>query len=176
MVDQINLNNFNEIYNKTYDSVVKYVLCRCENIDDVNDIIQDVYIELYKKLLDNKQIENINQYIIGIAKNKVKKHYSLAYRIKTISIFSKDNNDIELKDSIKDDIDIEKIIIERTDVNIIWKHLKSKNVLIAKIFYLYYVQSYTIKEISCELKIKESAVKNYLYRTLKELKYFFREE
>ena len=41
------LNEFNEVYDKTYDAVVKYVVCKCNNIDDVNDIIQDIYIALY---------------------------------------------------------------------------------------------------------------------------------
>lgn len=67
MINQY-LNKFNEIYDKTYDLVVKYVVCKCNDIDDINDIIQDIYIALYRKLSKNNDIENINQYIIGIAK------------------------------------------------------------------------------------------------------------
>ena len=36
--------------------------------------------------------------------------------------------------------------------------------------YLYYYANSTIKDISKELKISESNVKHYLYRTLNELK------
>ena len=42
--------------------------------------------------------------------------------------------------------------------------------MIFKIFYLYYAEGLKITEIAKELKLKESAVKNKIYRTLKELK------
>ena len=73
------LNEFNEVYNKTYNIVVKYVVCKCNNVDDINDIIQDAYIALYKQLLKNNDIDNINNYVIGIAKNKINKYYGLSY-------------------------------------------------------------------------------------------------
>ena len=169
MINQQELNKFNDIYNKTYNLVVKYVVCKCNNIDDVNDIIQDIYIALYKQLLKNNDIEDINNYVIGIAKNKINKYYGLLYKIKTISLFSKINN-IELKDNIIDNIDIEKVIIDKDNLEEKWQDLKNKNIIIFNIFYLYYVESLTIKEISNHLNINESTVKNYLYRTLKELK------
>ena len=45
MIDQISLEKFNEIYDKTYNNVLKFVVCKCSNIDDVNDIVQEIYIE-----------------------------------------------------------------------------------------------------------------------------------
>lgn len=45
--------------------------------------------------------------------------------------------------------------------------------MIAKIFYLYYAEDITIKDIASELKLSESNVKNHLYRTLKELNELF---
>lgn len=169
MIDQHNLNKFNEIYNKTYNLVVKYVVCKCNNIDDVNDIIQDIYIALYKQLLKNNDIENINQYVIGIAKNKINRYYGLSYKIKNLFTKTEINN-------LKNNTDIEKIIIDKNNLEKIWQYLKNKNIIIFKIFYLYYVESLTIKEISNHLNINESNVKNYLYRTLKELKNIYKGE
>lgn len=169
MIDQHNLNKFNEIYNKTYNLVVKYVVCKCNNIDDVNDIIQDIYISLYKQLLKNNDIENINQYVIGIAKNKINRYYGLSYKIKNLFTKTEINN-------LKNNTDIEKIIIDKNNLEKIWQYLKNKNIIIFKIFYLYYVESLTIKEISNHLNINESNVKNYLYRTLKELKNTYKGE
>lgn len=57
-----------------------------------------------------------------------------------------------------------------------WDFLKNKNVVIGKVFYLYYELDMTIKEISKELNISESNIKHYLYRTLKELKDTFSKE
>ena len=80
------------MYNKTYNIVVKYVVCKCNNVDDINDIIQDAYIALYKQLLKNNDIDNINNYVIGIAKNKINKYYGVSYKIKNISTKTETKN------------------------------------------------------------------------------------
>ena len=171
MASQSNLYKFNDIYDKTYLDILKYVIVKCHNINDANDIIQETYLELWnilnKKELSNK---NIKSYIIGIAKNKIKKHFSLLQKIKTISIFEKNVNDIELIDLVEDDINIENFIIRRDDWTFIWKYIKSKkNQNIPKVFYLYYQMDLSIKEISKVLNVNESYIKNLIYRTLKEL-------
>ena len=75
MIDQHNLNKFNEIYNKTYNLVVKYVVCKCNNIDDVNDIIQDIYISLYKECVkssDKIGEGRLQKIIIYVPKKSIK--------------------------------------------------------------------------------------------------------
>lgn len=169
MVDQLYLKQFNKIYDKTYRYVLKYVVCRCSNMEDVNDIVQETYLEVYNAIIKKKDINDFERYVIGIAKNKIKKHYSLLYRIKTISMFSTNDDDMDLLDTIKSDIDIEKIVIKSSDIELIWKYLKSKKMIIQRIFYLYYELDLKIKDISKELEVSESYTKNCLYRTLKEL-------
>lgn len=50
MKNKILQKNFEEIYNSTYKNTLKYIIVHCNNMDDVNDIIQDTYTEFYKKL------------------------------------------------------------------------------------------------------------------------------
>ena len=171
MINQINLERFEGIYNKTYNKILKYVICHCSNIEDVNDIIQETYLELYSAILKEKEIDNYEYYLYGIAKNKIKKYYHILYRIKTISLFNS-KDDIDLLDTIKSDIDIEKIVIKTSNIELIWTYLNKKKIIIQKIFYLYYQLDMKIKDISKELNIKESYTKNCLYRTLKELQEF----
>ncbi|MBQ9071692.1 MAG: sigma-70 family RNA polymerase sigma factor [Bacilli bacterium] len=157
---------FDKIYNETYQNVLKYVICECSNIEDVKDIMQNIYINLYKKITDNTNINNINSYVMGIAKNKVKDYYRFKYKNKLISLFSKE---INILDKIPSEEDIEKEIIKSENIDLIWDYLKNKKVVISKIFYLYYYLDLSIKDIAKELNITESNVKHYLYRTLKEL-------
>lgn len=171
MASQVNLEKFNDIYDKTYSDVMKYVIVKCHNINDANDIIQDVYFELWK-ILNKKEVvdTNIKSFLIGIAINKIKKHYSIVQRFKTISFFDKDSSDIELIDNIKSDIDIEDLVVKSDDWNKAWKYLKNKkNQDIPKVFYLYYKLGLSLKEISNELDKSEPYIKNLIYRTLKEL-------
>ena len=172
MTNQLNLKQFNCIYEETYNQVLKYIVYKCSNMEDINDIIQDVYLEVYNAIVKNKKVEDYEKYIIGIAKNKVNKYYTLIYRLQNISIFKNKYDEIELLDNIKSDVDIEEIIIKTNDIEQIWNYLKTKKIVIQKVFYLYYELDLTIKEISKELNIGESYTKNCLYRTLKELQEF----
>ena len=162
----ITKDTFEFLYNNTYKNVLKYTICHCRNLDDVNDIVQDIYTELYQKTVNKKHInlDNAESYIIGIAKNKIKKKYSLA---KMNYIESENENLSQYSDN---DIDIEKDLITKDNVMQVWNYLKNKSELTAKIFYLYYVIDVPIKEIAEELKLTESNVKNHLYRTQKDLK------
>lgn len=171
MASQINLEKFNDIYDKTYSDIMRYVIVKCHNINDANDIIQDIYFEFWKILNKKEVVEtNVKSFLIGIAINKIKKHYSIIQRFKTISFFDTDSNDIELIDNIKSDIDIEDLVIKSDDWNSVWKYLKNKkNQDIPKVFYLYYKLGLSLKEISNELDKSESYIKNLIYRTLKEL-------
>lgn len=166
----ITRDTFEFLYNNTYRNVLKYTICHCRNLDDVNDIVQDIYTELYQKIVNKKHInlDNAESYIIGIAKNKIKKHYSLA----KISYIGSENEN--LSQYSENDIDIEKDLITKDNVMQVWNYLKNKSELTAKIFYLYYVIDVPIKEIAEELKITESNVKNHLYRTQKDLKERFK--
>jgi len=168
MIDQETLNTFDKLYDNSYDSVLKYVVCHCSNIEDVKDIVQNIYLELLKILSKNKSFHQDTAYILGIAKNKVNEYYRFHYKNKLISLFSK-KDDFSILDNIPDHIDIQKEVIQKEDLKLIWDYLKKKNVIISKVFYLYYYADMNIKNIVQVLHISESNVKHYLYRTLKEL-------
>ena len=170
MGTHITKESFEFLYNSTYKNVLKYTICHCKNLDDVNDIIQDVYTELYQTVINKKyiDIENCEGYIIGIAKNKIKGHYKqlknnyLETEIETIEQYS------------DKDINLEKDLINKDNVLNVWNYLKDKGEITARIFYLYYVMDIPIKTIAEDLELSESNVKNYLYRTQKELKKKFK--
>lgn len=171
MASNLNLYKFNEIYDKTHLDLLKYVIIKCHNVNDTKDIMQETYLELWN-ILNKKELSDINikSYLIGVANNKIKKHYTLLQKIRTVSLFEKNDKDIELIDVIEDKMNINDLIIKKDNWNTIWKYIKNKkNQNIPKAFYLYYKWGLSIKEISKELKKGESYIKHLIYRTLKEL-------
>ena len=169
MINQDNLNKFNKIYDETYSDVLKYVIIKCHNINDANDIIQEVYLEFWR-ILNKKELvnSNIKSFLIGIAINKIRKHYTIVQRIK--SILASNKNDCDVLEKDKSNIDIEGLIIKKDDWDNVWNYIKQKkNRDVARIFYLYYVLELSIKDISRELNVGESYVKNIIFRTIKEL-------
>ncbi len=83
------LKSFETIYNNTYNDLLKFVVCKCGNLNDVDDIIQDTYLELFKTLKSNKEIFDISAYLTTIAKTKIIDNYKKNQKIKTISMFQK---------------------------------------------------------------------------------------
>lgn len=163
MVDQKSLKKFDKLYDETYKDISRYVVCNCSNIDDVKDILQNIYMEVYKKI----DVIEDKKYIIGIAKNKIYKYYRFNYKHKIIDFFRSDD---EIYENIPSNYNLEKSCFLKFDTDIVWNYLKKKPVIISKIVYLYYYEGMNLKEISECLNIPLSNVKNYLYRTLKELK------
>lgn len=171
------IDNFEDIYNDMYNDVLRYVVCKCQNLDDVNELVQDTFVELYQmlKTKNSMKVNGEKAYIIGIAKNIVKRYYRKQYREKSnVIYFSKDREEVQMQ--IPSDVNLEIDIIKKENVEEIWNYLNDKNILIAKIFYLYYGLGLKIVEISDELKINESTIKNYIYRTLRELNKKFGKE
>lgn len=172
---EINIENFEKIYNETYSQILKFIICKCGTLDDVNDLIQDTYVELYKTIKNKKNIivEDYVSYICGISKNVLKKYYKNKYKEKIV-FFVDDINEQSSDNSSIDELEID--FINKNNIEKVWDFLKGKGFIIEKIFYLYYAMGLKISEISKLLNIGESSVKNYIYRTLKELKLTFRKE
>ncbi|NMA50543.1 MAG: sigma-70 family RNA polymerase sigma factor [Mollicutes bacterium] len=152
---------FNKIYQDTFDDITKYVVCRCSNIDDAKDIVQNTYLGVINALKKDKKIDK--SYIYKIAKNKISDYYRFRYKIRIESIYNDEDEEKVSSPSF------EESLFKKYDVNRTWKLLKKKNPVVGKIFYLYYYCEYSIKKISKELNLTESNVKNHIYRTLKEL-------
>lgn len=167
MVIENTLNTFDDIYKKTYDKVLKYVVLNCKNAEDVSDIVQNIYLELLKKINANYIFNNEISYVIGIAKNKINEYYRFKYRVNIVSLLKKDE---DTNYDIPDDFDLQENFIKNEDIKFVWNYLKNKKVIIFKIFYLYYYDGLSIKNIAEELNLSVSNVKHYLYRTLNELK------
>ena len=170
MSKKITRKDFDEIYDETYEFVLKFTIVKCKNIEDINDIIQETYLELLKilKKKNSLEVENIKKYIFGIENNIIKKYYKKVKKDSNIILNMYDEEDNNLE--IKDDFDLEANIINKNNVEKVWKYLKEKDLLTTKIFYLYFALDLKIYEISSELGIGDSFVKNRIYRTLKEIK------
>jgi len=166
---QIYKKDFEKIYKDTYNKVLRFAVIKCRNLDDINDIIQDTYLELLKLLKKKKMLEaeNIESYILGISNNVLKRYYHKKKKDNIVYYYQDDSN---LAKDIEDTFDLEAEIITKHNVSKVWEYLKHKDLITTKVFYLYFAVGLKISEISKELEIGESNIKNRIYRTLKEIK------
>ena len=82
------------IYNNTYNTVSKYIVSKCRRIDDVPDILQNVYMKLYSRLLKKDDIQEPIKYLMRIARHEVYKYYGIwALDMKSIPVFSQQDEE-----------------------------------------------------------------------------------
>ena len=65
---------FEEIYNRYFSTVFRYVYKLMQDRETSEDIVQNIFIGLWKNP-DKKSIENLQAYLFGAAKNQVAKHF-----------------------------------------------------------------------------------------------------
>ena len=158
---------FNQIYDSTYRATLIYVTAKCNNTEDISDIMQEIYTELYTVILRRgaNYIKEPSAFVRKIAKSKVHRHYSLFARIRN-NIAVTELDEVFTEDSF----DLENTVTDRLTVEEVYKHIFSKPLITQKIFCMYFSLDMTISEISEALSVGESYVKNRLYRTLRELR------
>ncbi len=124
MSTQLKIFEFHEIYNKTYQSILKFIAVKCQNVEDINDILQDTYTELYKILNKRNTIEVESEvaFIIGIAKKVLKRYFSFKYKYQLLSYSL---NTDKLAIDVQDKFDLEQDIITKNNVEEIWNYLTS---------------------------------------------------
>lgn len=175
MVDQNITSRFNEIYDSTNRAVLSFVTAKCCNTADIQDIVQDTYVELYH-LLDKRgvdYIKNDKAIVLRIAKQKLSRYYSLIERLRMfmpITVTNEDGDEIELSDLEVGAFLTEDFITNQIMLDEVRCLIKCKPQDVKKVFYLFYDVGQSIPEIAKALSMSESNVKHKLYRTLQELR------
>jgi RNA polymerase sigma-70 factor (ECF subfamily) len=177
MVDNIITARFNEIYDSTNKKALAFIAAKCGNMEDVNDILQETYMELYDTILKKgvDYIENDEAFVIQIAKRKVQKHYSFTQRMKAQLSLSVVTAAEEMEMIEYDDMDLEESVCTSELAAEIEGLLAKKPLDVRKIFFLRFSLELTLAEIAELIGMSESQVKNKLYRTINEIRTYYRE-
>ena len=96
--------HFEEVYEKTKRSVTLYLISKCKGFDDINDVLQEVYME-YFRTIQRKGIEYVDDeeaFLIALCKRKLASYYSFWDRIA-----NRASLDVTAVSEIKDHMDHE---------------------------------------------------------------------
>ncbi len=147
--------NFEKVYRKYKNAVYNYVFWRVYNEDDALDITQEVFIKVFKGLLDFKGKSSLKTWIFSIAHNTVT-NYLVRKKIKEDDIesyFLTDRSYEKMQVKIKVLRAMEKLTFEHREI------LK-----------LRYFDGFTYKEIADLLGISEGTVKSRINRAKSNLR------
>ena len=125
MNTKLNEKDFEKIYEATYVNTLKFITFHCYQIEDINDILQDTYVELFQLLRKKRtwDSDKTQSFINGIAKNIIKRHY--AKKKKLVDWVNQEDETFE----VADDFDLERELLQKEDVQKIWAYLKCKDII-----------------------------------------------
>lgn len=160
--------DFDALYERTKESVHRYIAAKCCSLDDIDDIYQNTWLAVFEAATGRRDpIPNEEAFVILIAKRQLGRYYSLAAKLrKLISL----DRAPELPADIPDSIDVEDELIGRELMDEIGALVRRCSLTSQKIFYLYYSKGLKLSEIAALMEMKETTVKKHLYSTLAEIR------
>jgi RNA polymerase sigma-70 factor (ECF subfamily) len=153
---------FLEIFNETKDDVYRLVYSYMRNGYDTDDVVQNVFVKLYRQLPRLNDDEHIKRWLVWVAINECKSHFLSSWRKKTRPIDEIDE-DLRAPESPGADSGVLRAVLA----------LPQKY---RAVVHLYYYEQYSVREIAQALKIKESAVQTRLQRAREKLRNALKEE
>lgn len=164
---------FQKIYDDTYDYIYRYIMSKADTRENAEDLIQNVYLTFYRKMLSGATVLNPKHYLLRIAKNDLSDHYgSDAVRRNKITVENIDDHyDIPDDDALT--------ALEKTECTAyeeVMAVLKRSDITAFNIFMLHFGQGLTLRETASVLEMEESTVKTKMYRMLKKLKKTVKED
>lgn len=160
--------SFDELYNRTKESVHRYIAAKCFDLGDVDDIYQNTWLAVYLAVTERQDpIPNEEAFVILIAKRQLGRYYSLAARLKSLITFDRVP---EMTEDIPDSIDVEDELIGRELISEIGELVQRRSLTARKIFFLHYSKNMDPAEIAELMGMKEGAVKRHLYSMLAEIR------
>ncbi|MBR6708261.1 MAG: sigma-70 family RNA polymerase sigma factor [Clostridia bacterium] len=168
---------FQTIYDRTYRQTAAQIIARCRQSADAGDINQEVYLEFYR-ILQRKganYIKSPNALLQRLIRQKLARYYrALGHRREVQETPQEDGTVIAQADI--DALSVEEIAVEREVLEWTDRYLAAKGEPVRKIFHLYYRLNLSVPQIARLLGRSESDVKNRLYRTLNEIRTYWKGE
>ena len=129
--------------------------------EDIEEIISDVFVAIWKNSRNLLKTTEIKPYLTGIAKNLIRNKYRNTELNFSIS---------DYEENLVDTCNIEKITEENEQNKVIFNTLKTIKTKEYEIFIMFYYGSKSVKEIAKVLNLSISNVKTTLHRVRKIIK------
>jgi len=160
--------DFEKIYHETFATLSKYLLFRVAQVSDMEDLLQNIYSDLYRKvLLKNKEIDDMHAYLTQMANNELKRYYRWKKKAPLTLIDDEESSWVaDIPDPLNSDLQaIERATSEWVEASLQRLELPLQQILIAKI-----KLDLTFAQIAESMGINENTVKARYYRALSRIR------
>jgi len=155
--------------------VSRFVISKCGNILDSEDILQNVYTRFFMRIKKKgfEDIENSEAFLINVAKFECRNYFGVLKKRSKTSAFAEytDEQMAEIEAEMsRSEKSLEDVLCNELLARQIFDDITSDDPLTGKIFYMHFVLDMKLDDIASELEMKLSSVKNRLYRTIERQK------
>ena len=154
-------------YNLHYKSLYRFCNSRLKNEHQAEDCVQECFLVLYKKYMQNEQIENEKLFLYKVADNLIKSQWRKNAKTEKLLDIDSVAEKLAVESEVYKNLDFEELSNRRSSV------LNENELLVYR---LRYVEDKTIKEISEETALSFEAVAKRLSRLRQKLKEEFLED
>jgi RNA polymerase sigma factor (sigma-70 family) len=160
--------DFEKIYRDTFLALSKYLLFRVAQVSDMEDLLQNVYADFYRKvLLPNKMIDDNTAYLTQMANNELKRYYRWKKKAPLTLV---DDEDSSWVADIPDPSDSDLQAIERCTAEWVEAALKRLELPLQQILIAKFKMDLTFAEIAQQMGVNENTVKARYYRALSRIR------
>lgn len=166
---------FNSVYDDTVKAVSRYVVSKCGNVLDAEDILQNIYARFFQRIEKKgfADIESPEAFLINIAKFECKTYFTnIKKKDKTTSFADYTEEEMVMIESemSKPQKGLEDVLCNQMMAKQIFDDIMKNDPIVGQIFYLHFACDMKLEDVANSLNLKLSTVKNKLYRTIEKQK------
>ncbi len=166
---------FNRVYDETISAVSRFVISKCGNILDSEDILQNIYARFYQRISKKgyADIDSPEAFLINIAKFECKSYFGVIKkhsRAQSFGDFTEEQMVAVEAEMSATQKNLEDVLCNEMMARQIFEDIANTDEMTGRIFYLHFVCDMKLDEIADALGVNLSTVKNKLYRTIERQK------
>jgi RNA polymerase sigma-70 factor (ECF subfamily) len=158
--------DFSVLYNQ-HVATVRRILSRMVSANDLDDLVQDVFVRIYRFQESFREEADLKTWIHRICVNSVQDHYRKKRWTGILSFGSAGEDEPVASENFAEDL---------SNQNFVEKALHKLSVKERVVVVLFYLEDSTIEEISASLELPEGTIKSRLHSARSKLQNFMKKE
>lgn len=165
----------NELLNKVYDEYNRYIYHLClkltRNQGEAEDLMQEVWVKVVRYEASVAEVDHVKAWLTTITMNTFRDRYRKNVRRSKYMMNQPEQLDVPILDLVpNNDISTEDMI-EKTEITkIVQEKMDQLDVIYQKTLWYFYVDQFSLAEISDLMKVSIGTVKSRLFRAKARLK------
>lgn len=165
----------NELLNNVYDEYNRYIYHLClkltRNTNEAEDLMQEVWVKIVRYEASVAEVDHIKAWLTTITMNTFRDRYRKNVRRSKYMMNQPEQLDVPILDLVPNNEISTEEMIEKTEITkIVQQKMNQLDGIYQKTLWYFYVDQFSLAEISDMMKVSIGTVKSRLFRAKARLK------